>query len=158
MTRRSGTPSFTGLGPASPHSRRAAQRSSKKANTKCELALRRALRTTGLRYRLSSCGLPGHPDIIFPREHVVVFCDGDFWHGRNLASRLARLSRGHNAPYWTNKIRSNVERDRAITTRLQGEGWQVIRLWETDILRDPARAAATVAEAIRAQGSAARRA
>lgn len=138
------TPSFRGLLPASMAARRAAQSSSKKSHTKCELVLRRALWAAGFRYRLSLPGLPGRPDIIFPYEKVVIFCDGDFWHGRKLHSRLARLARGHNANYWTDKIRSNVARDRATTFRLRQAGWQVLRLWETDILSDPALAVEAV--------------
>jgi DNA mismatch endonuclease (patch repair protein) len=81
-------------------------------------------------------GLPGKPDIVFARARLVVFCDGDFWHGRRSRERLAKLSRGSNAPYWTAKIASNVARDRRNTRLLRAAGWTVIRLWETDILRD----------------------
>src|SRR5262245_18005673 len=106
-TRRS-TPSFAGRIPASRNASRAAQGSSNKTNSKCELVLRRALWAAGLRYRKSMSGLAGCPDIVFPRQKVVVFCDGDFWHGRDLDARLSRLARGHNAPYWVDKIRTNV--------------------------------------------------
>jgi DNA mismatch endonuclease (patch repair protein) len=151
MTRRTDGRSFRGLKAASAHSRRAAQGSSKKSNTRCEMALRHALWSSGFRYLLFLRGVSGRPDIIFQRARVLVFCDGDFWHGRNLRARLARLSRGHNAVYWMNKIRTNVERDRATTALLRKEGWRVIRLWESDILRDPAAAAATVADALRSR-------
>jgi DNA mismatch endonuclease (patch repair protein) len=90
--------------------------------------------------------------MVFLRQRVVVFCDGDFWHGRHLKSRLARLSRGHNAPYWIEKIRTNAKRDRAITQRLRTEGWRVVRIWETDILRDNEEAVAKVTKALRAAG------
>jgi DNA mismatch endonuclease (patch repair protein) len=90
-------------------------------------------------------GLPGKPDIVFPRQRAAIFCDGDFWHGRNLEMRLARLVRGHNAPYWVDKIRTNVARDRLNTARLEEAGWRVLRLWETDILRDPAATVTLVA-------------
>jgi len=145
MRGRRTTPSFCGLSPASPAARRAAQGSSKKSNTTCELVLRRALWASGFRYRLSWLGLPGKPDIILSRYKIVVFCDGDFWHGRGLSGRLARLARGHNAPYWVEKIRGNVARDRATTTRLRAAGWRVIRVWEGDILRNPAAAVTAVA-------------
>jgi DNA mismatch endonuclease (patch repair protein) len=151
------TPSFRGLMPASSNASRAAEGSSKKANTKCELALRRALWASGLRYRVSGAGLPGRPDIVFTRDQVVVFCDGDFWHGRGLKSRITKLSRGHNAPYWVDKIRANVARDRTINARLRRAGWRVLRLWETDILRNPKAAAARVAVALEASEIADRR-
>src|SRR5689334_1741250 len=104
MKRTRSTPSFLGLSPASPGARRAAQGSSRKADTKCELILRRALWARGLRYRLFVVGLPGRPDVVFAPQRLVVFCDGDFWHGRDLNARLARLARGHNAKYWVQKI------------------------------------------------------
>jgi DNA mismatch endonuclease Vsr len=54
----------------------------------------------GLRYRVADQRLSGKPDIVFTTARVVVFCDGDFWHGRDLAARLLRLGKGHNAGYW----------------------------------------------------------
>ena len=149
MTTNRSTPTFAGLKPASLKARRAAQGASKKSDTKCEVVLRQTLCAMGLRYRRSVPGIPGRPDFVFPRERVVVFCDGDFWHGRNLQSRLARLSRGHNAPYWVEKICTNVQRDNAVSQRLSAVGWDVVRLWETDILRDPVGAAALVGARLR---------
>jgi len=87
-----------------------------------------------------------------------VFCDGDFWHGRDLQARLERLATGHNAPYWLAKIRTNVERDRRNDAALRADGWRVLRLWETDILRDTPAAADRVLQEVvllridRAQG------
>jgi DNA mismatch endonuclease (patch repair protein) len=93
--------------------------------------------------------LPGRPDIVFVGARVAVFCDGDFWHGRNLRERVRKLKRGHNAPYWVTKITSNVARDRRHDRDLVEEGWLVLRFWESDIHRDAAaiatRVAATVA-------------
>jgi DNA mismatch endonuclease (patch repair protein) len=144
------TPTFAGLKPASRKACRAAQGCSKKSDTRCELVLRRTLWAMGLRYRKLLRGIAGRPDIVFPRQRLVVFCDGGFWHGRDLDSRLALLARGHNASYRIEKIPTNVRRDRAISDRLGAEGWQVVRLWETDILPDPEAAAAVVAARLRA--------
>ncbi len=104
-----------------------------------------------LRYRIAPAGLPGRPDLVFPRERVAVFCDGDFWHGRDLEARLAKLAGGHNAPYWTEKIRANVERDARHTEQLEAAGWLVLRFWESDILRDAAAIAQAIAEAVGAR-------
>jgi DNA mismatch endonuclease (patch repair protein) len=149
MKRQRSTPSFAGRHPASPGARQAARGASKKGDTKCEVVLRRTIWAMGLRYRRLVPGIPGRPDLLFPRQRIAVFCDGDFWHGRDLESRLARLSRGHNAPYWVEKIRTNVQRDRAVSERLSAEGWHVVRLWETEILCDPVGAAAVVAAHLR---------
>ncbi len=86
-----------------------------------------------MRYRIDVSDLRGRPDIVFRAARVVVFCDGDYWHGRDLDHRLAKLATGHNAPYWVAKITSNVERDRRVTAELESEGWLVLRYWEGDI-------------------------
>jgi DNA mismatch endonuclease, patch repair protein len=142
------TPSFSGLEPASKSASSAAQRASRKVDTRCELALRRELWGRGLRYRLHVAGLPGRPDIVFFRERVVVFCDGDFWHGRDLERRLAKLSRGHNSTYWLAKVQRNVARDRENQLTLEAAGWTVVRVWETDVLRAPRQAANRVVETL----------
>lgn len=53
----------------------------RKTDTKPELVIRRLVFARGLRYRKYPKHLPGHPDLVFSRPRVVVFVDGDFWHG-----------------------------------------------------------------------------
>jgi DNA mismatch endonuclease (patch repair protein) len=137
MQEKPNTPSFHGLSAASEKASAAARGASRKTGTRCELALRRELWRRGLRYRLHAQGLPGHPDIVFGKRRLAIFCDGDFWHGRNLETRLAKLASGHNAAYWLAKVQQNVERDRHQTEALRASGWTVLRFWETDILRRP---------------------
>ncbi|SRR6266705_3436663 len=141
-------PSFAGLSPASPSSSRAARGASRKRDTLCELTLRRELWSRGLRYRLNYAALPGRPDIVFPTPRVVVFCDGDFWHGRHLETRVAKLARGHNPVYWITKVRRNAERDTERTQTLKAMGWVVLRFWETDIRRDVKRIADQVVSVV----------
>lgn len=143
MTRRT-TPSFKALKPASVGASAAARGSSRKRDTKCELVLRRALHRAGLRYRIARADLPGHPDVVFSKAHIAIFCDGDFWHGRRIEERLKKLSAGHNAHYWTEKIQRNLERDRRHDAELRSAGWTVLRFWESDILRDSEAIAKTV--------------
>lgn len=149
MRRKRTTPSFEGLQPASEKASAAARGASAKANTRCELALRRELWRRGLRYRLHVPGLPGRPDIVFIKGRVVVFCDGDFWHGRDLERRLAKLAAGHNAAYWRAKVQRNVERDRRQTAAIEALGWTVLRFWETDILCRPGHVADQIVALIR---------
>jgi DNA mismatch endonuclease, patch repair protein len=130
------TPSFDGLVPASPSSSRAKQRNRSK-DTAHELALRKLLWGIGLRYRKNVGDLPGKPDIVFLRERVAIFCDGDFWHGRNWDSLSQKLSTGNNPSYWVQKIRSNRERDLRNNRRLSDLGWLVLRFWETDMHGSP---------------------
>lgn len=141
---------FTGLAAASERSSRTARATSRKRDTACELVLRRALWALGLRYRTDVAKLQGRPDIVFSAARVVVFCDGDFWHGRNLEERLKRLSHGHNAPYWVAKIQSNVARDRRHHEALREAGWTVLRFWEGDISRDTDGIAQEVARVVAA--------
>lgn len=127
-------PSYKGRRPASVRATAAARGSSKKIDTKCEVLLRKALWSAGFRYRKNVPGLPGKPDILFSKAKIAIFCDGDFWHGRDWESRRHKLSTGTNSDYWIAKIRRNIERDRDNTARLEEMGWTVLRFWETQIL------------------------
>jgi DNA mismatch endonuclease (patch repair protein) len=98
----------------------------------------------GHRYRRNVDGLPGKPDFVFYRARVVVFCDGDFWHGRDFAARRARLQTGANAEYWIAKISRNRARDREQAATLRRLGWTVLRFWESDIRGNPERVARTI--------------
>ena len=111
----------------------------------------------GLRFRKNYRKLPGKPDVVFVRERVAVFCDGDFWHGRDWEARRLKVRKGSNAPYWISKIEANIERDKRRNKELRKLGWKVARIWETDILKDPQRAARKVAALVksaRAEGQA----
>ena len=124
-------------------------------DTKAELALRRALHRRGLRFRLHAGDVPGRPDIVIRSRRLAVFADGDMWHGN--AWRLRGLDRledmfPNNTEFWTKKIRRNMERDREVTAQLAGEGWTVVRLWESDILADPDAAATKVLDALKRSG------
>jgi len=118
-------------------------------DTKPELLLRRALWARGARYRLHDASLPGKPDIVFSRQHVAIFCDGDFWHGRDWPRRRALLQRGSNASYWVSKIGYNVLRDKQHTRALGTRGWAVVRLWESEIRKAPEKAAARILRLVR---------
>jgi DNA mismatch endonuclease (patch repair protein) len=117
------------------------------------MTLRRALYRRGLRYRVARAELPGRPDIVFSRARVAIFCDGDFWHGRELSRRLQKLNRGHNAAYWLAKIQRNVARDRSTDAKLVELGWLVLRYWESDIRRDAEAIASAIERVVREAGS-----
>lgn len=134
------TPSYKGLIPASESSSRVKRNNCAK-DTKHELSLRRELWRMGLRFRKNVSSLPGKPDIVFSSQRLVVFCDGDFWHGRNWKALKRSLEVGTNSSYWVAKIESNRKRDLLNTARLKRAGWRVMRLWETDIKHDPLGAA-----------------
>jgi DNA mismatch endonuclease (patch repair protein) len=136
-------PYFSGLAATSPATSSVKSRTGKR-DTAPERLLRRYLWDLGLRYRIDVGNLAARPDIVFASARVAVFCDGDFWHGRNWRARRRGLLSGTNSGYWIAKIRSNITRDRLRTTALEAEGWTVIRLWESDIRADPDAAAALV--------------
>lgn len=147
MTARPRPPRYPGA-PASERATKAARASSRKRDTRCEVLLRRAVWRIPLRYRIAVAEVPGRPDLVFMRERVAVFCDGDFWHGRNLDDRLHKLAEGHNATYWTAKITANAARDVDRTRQLEQAGWVVLRFWETDIVRDPVALAREIAKIV----------
>jgi len=108
-------------------------RRNKAKDTVPEVLLRKALWNRGIRYRLHVSDLPGKPDIVFPREHIVIFVDGDFWHGRNWVELKKKLLHRANSEYWIAKIQYNRTRDQEQRQALEEQGWTVIRFWETDV-------------------------
>lgn len=96
-------------------------------DTAPELYVRRTVHSHGFRFRLRPVGLPGKPDLVFPRFRVAVFVNGCFWHGHD-------CSAGHtprtNRPYWIAKIQRNQERDSKNLSALAQLGWQVYTIWE----------------------------
>ena len=110
------------------------------AHTEPEMLLRRALFSLGLRYRLNRPVVPKtKADIVFSAAKVAIFVDGCFWHGCPVHGR--RHFRGPNAATWRAKMRRNKERDEANTRVAKAAGWKVLRLWECDIKRSPAKLA-----------------
>lgn len=96
-----------------------------------EREIQEGLRQRGLRFRKHVKSLPGSPDIVFPKQKVAVFVDGDFWHGWRLPAWERKLS-----PFWRDKLRTNRKRDQRNFRRLRVLGWRVIRIWQHQIRRD----------------------
>jgi DNA mismatch endonuclease (patch repair protein) len=140
--------SYKGLRPGSLRASAAAHGASKKTDTKPEMVLRRALFRHGLRFRKNVRTLRGCPDIVFARAKIAIFCDGDFWHGRNWIQRRRKLEKGSNPTYWIAKIDRTMERDLANQRWLEEKGWQVLRFWETEILSNPYSVVAEILEAL----------
>ncbi|MGO9246461.1 MAG: very short patch repair endonuclease [Verrucomicrobiia bacterium] len=97
-----------------------------------ERLIQNELRARGLKFRRHLRNLPGRPDIVFPREKLAIFVDGDFWHGYRLQSWERKLT-----PFWREKLRANRERDRKNFRKLRSNQWKVIRIWEHQLKRDP---------------------
>jgi len=141
-------PSFRGRRSSSVRATNAARGSSSKSGSKPELRLRRAMWRAGLRYRKNLTSLPGRPDLVLLGPKIAIFCDGDFWHGRDWPARRARLSRGSNGIYWVEKISRNMARDRANNGALTLAGWTVLRFWESNIIQDTESIVLRILEAI----------
>jgi len=76
-------------------------------DTGIEVRLRKALWHRGVRYRKNYKALPGTPDIAITKHRLAVFCDGEFWHGKDWGERKALLK--GNRDYWVEKIERNRE-------------------------------------------------
>jgi DNA mismatch endonuclease (patch repair protein) len=100
-------------------------------NTKPEVALRKALWHFGYRYRIHDRRLPGKPDLVFAKQKMVVFVDGDFWHGFNWKQKKTKIKQ--NAAFWIPKIERNMQRDREVNAQLEALGWRVVRIWEHEL-------------------------
>lgn len=120
---------------------------------KSEVALRRELWRMGFRYRLQYRGLIGRPDLVLPKYKTAIFVDGDFWHGRALRDggeeQLRVVVRGPRYDWWLAKLSKNVARDDRVTKTLRDAGWRVIRVWESDVLKDLHSSALAIAAELR---------
>lgn len=122
-------------------------------DTKPELALRKALRSFGiLGYRKNLRGLRGTPDIVFTKYKVVVFVDGDFWHGHDFDVWKNRLAHGNNGSFWVDKIQRNITRDLNDEIDLKSDGWTVIRFWESDVMKNVDACVDVILETLRGRG------
>ena len=99
-------------------------------DTKPELLVRRHLHARGLRYILGGAGLPGRPDLVFPRWKVAVFVHGCFWHWH--ACHLSRLP-ASNRKFWRAKLNINQTRDAVSLLSLLSAGWRVATIWECSL-------------------------
>ena len=105
----------------------------KSKDTSIELRLQKALWAKGYRYRKNFKTLPGKPDIVLPKYRIAIFCDGEFFHGKDWSELKKQLERGNNSEYWVEKIERNIERDREQDQQLVALGWSVIRFWGKEI-------------------------
>ena len=80
-------------------------------DTKIEIILRKALWAKGYRYRKNYSKLPGKPDIVLTKYKIAIFCDGEFFHGKDWEVLKPRLEKSNNSEFWISKISRNRERD-----------------------------------------------
>lgn len=104
-------------------------------DTSIEIQLRTALWHKGYRYRKNYKGLPGSPDIVLTKYKIAIFCDSEFFHGKDWEILKLRLENGNNPEYWTKKIERNRNRDWENDKKLLFLGYTVIHFWGQDILK-----------------------
>jgi len=121
----------------------------KSKNTKPEIKLRKALWNRGYRYRKNVNKLPGSPDIVFSKHKLVVFVDGEFWHGYDWEEKKKKIK--SNRGFWIPKIERNMQRDIQNDNKLKEEGWVVLRFWEHEIKKNIVTCVETISSFINSQ-------
>lgn len=115
----------------SPETRSAVMARIKGKNTRPEQRMAAALAAQGVEWESHASDLPGCPDFVFRHQKVVVFVDGDFWHGWRFREWRDKLSKK-----WEVKIDRTRRRDIRNRRQLRGMGWKVVRLWEHQVAAD----------------------
>jgi DNA mismatch endonuclease (patch repair protein) len=135
-----------------PEERRAIMRANGRKDTAPERAVRSALHRHGLRFRVDHpVRIEGarraiRPDVVFPRQRLVLFIDGCWWHGCPVHSTVAST----NSEYWRAKLAENRARDERHTQHLTAAGWTVLRAWTHE---DPLAVVKRVKKALKSAGA-----
>lgn len=105
----------------------------KSKDTSIEVLLRKALWNKGYRYRKNYKLLPGKPDIVLTKYKIAIFCDSEFFHGKDWEIKKEKLKKSSNSNYWISKIERNMERDKENDQQLLFQGWTIVHFWGNDI-------------------------
>ena len=117
-------------------------------DTSIEVQLRKALWHKGYRYRKNYKALPGSPDIVLTKYKFAIFCDSEFFHGKDWEILKLRLGKGKNPEYWIKKIERNRSRDFETDKKLLFLGYTVIHFWGQDIKKHTNECLQAIEEAI----------
>lgn len=98
-------------------------------NKSTELKLIEWFKVNGIKGWRRGYPLKGKPDFVFPKQRIVIFADGCFWHGHDCRNTRPI----QNKDYWTKKRARNITRDQIVTAYLSERGWTVFRIWECEI-------------------------
>lgn len=102
-----------------------------RGNKATKLALMQLIRRHGVTGWHRQQNVFGRPDFLFRRNPLALFVDGCFWHG----CPRCRPRPGTNRKFWNAKIARNRARDRQVSRELRRLGWQVLRIWEHDLVK-----------------------
>lgn len=104
------------------------------SNTIAERTVQSYLFKRGLRFRKNSKSLPGKPDLVFPKQKVILFVHGCYWHRHKDCLRATTPK--SNKVYWRNKFKMNVQRDQKNQSGLRRLGYKVLIFWECQTKMD----------------------
>lgn len=106
----------------------------KSKGSKIETKLAKALWKKGYRYRKNNKTVFGKPDLTFKKYKIAIFCDSEFWHGKDWENR--KHDHKSNIKFWHQKIERNIERDKEVNKKLLKDGWTILRFWGKEIEKD----------------------
>lgn len=131
--------------------RRKNMQSIKSKGTKIEVILAKALWNKGFRYKKNNNKIFGKPDFVFSKHKVAIFCDSEYFHGKDWEISKERIKT--NREFWHKKIEGNIQRDQEVNNRLAQEGWIVLRFWGDEIKKNTQLCVLKVSELIMEQQS-----
>ncbi len=117
-----------------PQQRKRNMQAVKSKGSKIEKTLGKALWKKGFRYRKNVKTIFGKPDFVFAKYKIAIFCDSEFWHGKDWETKKYEIK--SNQDFWHKKIERNIERDKEVNQKLTDEGWTVLRFWGKEILKN----------------------
>ncbi len=100
-------------------------------NTKIDVKMKKMLVDSGYKWEMYP-KMYGNPDFCHKRKKIIIYCDGDFWHGYQYDVKKKPAKK-----FWRDKIENNMRRDKKYTRKLRRDGWSVLRIWEHDIQKNP---------------------
>lgn len=104
------------------------------SNTRIEDKLAKALFSKGYRYRRNDKSVIGKPDITFKRFKIAIFCDSEYFHGKDWHKEKHRIKT--NTDFWHKKIEQNMLRDRQVNAELLKNNWKILRFWGKEIQKN----------------------
>ena len=119
----------------------------KSKGSKIEQLLGKALWRRGYRYRKNDNHVFGKPDFTFKKYKIAIFCDSEYFHGKDWARQKGRIRT--NTEFWQRKIEGNINRDKVVNDSLLKDGWKVLRFWGQDIKKDLNLCLAEIEQAIK---------
>ena len=96
------------------------------SNTKIEIKIQNYLKEKEI-YFETQYPIIGQPDIYIPSCNVLIFPDGDWWHGN------PRQYGSEDIIGTCKPAKYKWRYDKGITTKLESQGYTVLRFWEWDI-------------------------